>query len=38
MKVYLLDAQDRVRNVYASGFLDANLVLADIDTISPPVK
>ncbi len=36
MKVYLLDAQDRVRNVYASGFLDANLVLADIDTISPP--
>src|SRR5882672_5511560 len=36
MKVYLLDAQDRVRNVYASGFLDANLVLADIDTIAPP--
>jgi cytochrome oxidase Cu insertion factor (SCO1/SenC/PrrC family) len=36
MKVYLVDAQDRVRNVYSSGFLDADLVLADIDTVAPP--
>jgi cytochrome oxidase Cu insertion factor (SCO1/SenC/PrrC family) len=38
MKVYLVDADHRVRNIYASGFLDANLVFADIDTLSPPVK
>jgi cytochrome oxidase Cu insertion factor (SCO1/SenC/PrrC family) len=36
MKVYLVDAELRVRNVYSAGFLDADLVLADIDTVSPP--
>lgn len=34
MKVYLVDAELRVRNVYAAGFLNADLVLADIDTLS----
>jgi protein SCO1/2 len=36
MKVYLVDDSLRVRNVYAAGFLDADLVLADIDTLAPP--
>jgi cytochrome c peroxidase len=34
VKVYLVDSDRNVRNVYASGFLDADLVLADIDTLS----
>jgi len=34
-KVYLVDAERRVRNVYAAGFFDADLVLADIQTITP---
>jgi len=36
LKVYLVDSQDQVRNIYGGGFLDADLVLADIDTVSPP--
>jgi cytochrome oxidase Cu insertion factor (SCO1/SenC/PrrC family) len=36
MKVYLVDADDRVRNIYAAGFLDADLVFGDIDTLLPP--
>ncbi|HTO09681.1 MAG TPA: SCO family protein [Myxococcota bacterium] len=32
-KVYLLDSQRRVRNVYAPGTFDADLVLADVDTL-----
>jgi cytochrome oxidase Cu insertion factor (SCO1/SenC/PrrC family) len=38
MKVYLVDADHQVRNVYASGFLYLDLVLADIDTLVPHVK
>jgi len=34
VKVFLVDSQLRVRNVYASGFLDPDLVLADIDTVA----
>jgi cytochrome c peroxidase len=37
-KVYLVDENRRVRNVYASGFLDPDLVLADVDTLEPPVQ
>jgi cytochrome oxidase Cu insertion factor (SCO1/SenC/PrrC family) len=33
VKVFLVDSKLRVRNVYASGFLDPDLVLADIDTV-----
>jgi cytochrome oxidase Cu insertion factor (SCO1/SenC/PrrC family) len=33
-KVFLVDSQLRVRNVYASGFFDADLVLADVDTVA----
>jgi cytochrome c peroxidase len=34
MKVYLVDSERRVRNIYAAGFLDADLVLADIVTLT----
>lgn len=34
MKVYLVDSQRRVRNIYAAGFLDPELVLADVDTLA----
>lgn len=33
LRVYLLDGQGRVRNVYSAGFLSAELVLADIRTL-----
>jgi cytochrome oxidase Cu insertion factor (SCO1/SenC/PrrC family) len=32
-KVYLVDSARRVRNVYAPGTFDADLVLADVDTL-----
>jgi len=35
-KVYLVDADRRVRNVYSAGFFDPNLVLADVDSLAPP--
>jgi hypothetical protein len=35
MKVYLVDSERRVRNIYAAGFLDVDLVLADIATVAP---
>ncbi len=34
MKVYLVDAERRVRNIYAAGFLDPDLVLADVATLT----
>jgi cytochrome oxidase Cu insertion factor (SCO1/SenC/PrrC family) len=33
LKVYLLDEQNRVRNIYSTGFLDAGLVVADLRTL-----
>jgi cytochrome oxidase Cu insertion factor (SCO1/SenC/PrrC family) len=33
-KVYLVDSARRVRNVYAPGTFDADLVLADVDTLA----
>ena len=33
LKVFLLDEQNRVRNIYGSGFLDAALVLTDVRTL-----
>ncbi|MGE0823189.1 MAG: SCO family protein [Candidatus Binatia bacterium] len=33
LKVYLLDQQHNVRNIYSAGFLNAQLVLNDIETI-----
>lgn len=38
VKVYLVDSDRNVRNVYAAGFLDPELILADVDTIAPPPK
>lgn len=35
LKVFLLDEQNRVRNIYSSGFLDAALVLTDVRTLFP---
>lgn len=34
LKVFLVDDQLRVRNVYSAGLLDPELVLADIDTVT----
>lgn len=34
LKVFLVDDELRVRNVYSAGLLDPELVIADIDTIS----
>jgi cytochrome oxidase Cu insertion factor (SCO1/SenC/PrrC family) len=34
LKIFLLDDQLRVRNVYSAGLLDPRLVLADIDTVA----
>jgi cytochrome c peroxidase len=33
LKVYLLDGEQRVRNVYSVGFLNPELVLADLETL-----
>jgi cytochrome oxidase Cu insertion factor (SCO1/SenC/PrrC family) len=35
LKVFLVDDQRRVRNVYSAGMLDPDLVLADVATIAP---
>ncbi len=36
LKVFLIDDQLRVRNVYSAGLLDPALVSADIDTVTKP--
>lgn len=33
LKVYLLDEENRIRNIYSAGFLHADLVLADLRTL-----
>jgi cytochrome oxidase Cu insertion factor (SCO1/SenC/PrrC family) len=33
LKVFLVDAQGRVRNVYSAGFLDHRLLLRDVETL-----
>jgi cytochrome oxidase Cu insertion factor (SCO1/SenC/PrrC family) len=33
LKVYLLDAEHHVRNIYSAGLFNAQLVLNDIDTV-----
>jgi cytochrome oxidase Cu insertion factor (SCO1/SenC/PrrC family) len=33
MRVFLIDRQGRVRNIYSSGTLDPRLVLADVKTL-----
>ncbi len=33
LKVFLLDEENRVRNIYSVGFLDADLVLTDLRTL-----
>jgi cytochrome c peroxidase len=33
LKVFLVDPQNRVRNIYSVGFLDADLLLADLRTL-----
>jgi cytochrome oxidase Cu insertion factor (SCO1/SenC/PrrC family) len=32
-KVFLVDGEGRIRNVYSSGFLDASLVMRDLETL-----
>lgn len=36
LKVFLIDGEGRVRNIYSNGFLDTRLVLADIRTLLFP--
>lgn len=36
LKVFLVDDELRVRNVYSAGLLDPELVIADIDTVTKP--
>lgn len=38
LKVFLVDDELRVRNVYSAGLLDPALVIADIDTVSKPKR
>jgi cytochrome oxidase Cu insertion factor (SCO1/SenC/PrrC family) len=33
LKVFLVDGEGRIRNVYSSGFLDVRLLLADLETV-----
>jgi cytochrome oxidase Cu insertion factor (SCO1/SenC/PrrC family) len=33
LRVFLIDAQGNIRNIYSSGTLDARLVLADVKTL-----
>ena len=33
LKVFLVDGQGRVRNVYSTGFLDVRLLIADLETV-----
>ena len=34
LKIFLVDDQLRVRNVYSAGLLDPELVIADVDTVT----
>jgi cytochrome c peroxidase len=34
LKVYLIDAENRVRNIYSSGFLYGDLILNDLETLA----
>jgi len=36
LKVFLVDDELRVRNIYSTGMLDPDLVLADVETLSIP--
>ena len=36
LKVFLVDANRDVRNIYSAGFLDTRLILADIETVLQP--
>ena len=38
LKVFLIDDELRVRNVYSAGLLDPELVIADIDTVAPTLR
>jgi cytochrome oxidase Cu insertion factor (SCO1/SenC/PrrC family) len=42
LKVFLVDGEGRVRNVYSTGFLRADVILADVETLlgrtQPPVN
>jgi protein SCO1/2 len=33
LKVFLVDGQGQVRNIYSTGFLDLRLLLADLETV-----
>jgi cytochrome c peroxidase len=33
LKVFLVDGERRVRNVYSTGFLRADVILADVETL-----
>jgi cytochrome oxidase Cu insertion factor (SCO1/SenC/PrrC family) len=33
LKIFLVDGQGRVRNIYSTGFLDVRLMLADLETV-----
>ena len=33
LKVFLVDGEGRVRNIYSTGFLDLRLLLADLETV-----
>jgi len=33
LKVFLIDGEKRIRNVYSAGFLDVRLLLADLETV-----
>jgi cytochrome oxidase Cu insertion factor (SCO1/SenC/PrrC family) len=33
LKIFLVDGQGRVRNIYSTGFLDVRLLLADLETL-----
>ena len=32
-KVFLIDGERRIRNVYGSGFLDARILIRDLETL-----
>jgi cytochrome oxidase Cu insertion factor (SCO1/SenC/PrrC family) len=42
LKVFLVDGEGRVRNVYSTGFLRADVILADVETLlgrtQPPLN
>ena len=37
LKVFLVDANGDVRNIYSTGFLDTRLILADVETLLGPL-